>query len=162
MIVVMQSVRFRTKNNIYLFLLLIYTDDDCYDTFYDDTDPFQDDNNNNYTTNVNTNDPEQFEYIVSKLNEIQTRFEPSTFSSSYIYTSSTPDICSICLKNQTNFESVICNHAFCRDCWSQYIDTKFQYYNCISMLHHLFFSILFYLLHIDYECMKCDKRIPHT
>ena len=120
-------------------MLFIYTDDDCYDTYYDDTDPFQDDNNNNYTTNVNTNDPEQFEYIVNKLNEIETRFEPSAFLSSYIHTSSTPDICSICLKNQTNFESLICNHTFCRDCWSQYIDTKFQYYNCTSMLHSLSF-----------------------
>ncbi|CAF4463415.1 unnamed protein product [Rotaria sp. Silwood2] len=121
------------------------TDDECYDTYYDDTDPFQDDNNNNYTTNINANDPEQFEYKVSLLNEVQARFEPSTFSSSYIHTSSIPDICSICFKNQTNFESLVCNHAFCHDCWSQYIDTKFQYQNCIN-----------------YECMKCDKRIPHN
>ncbi|CAF2919337.1 unnamed protein product [Rotaria sp. Silwood2] len=82
------------------------TDDECYDTYYDDTDPFQDDNNNNYTTNINANDPEQFEYKVSLLNEVQARFEPSTFSSSYIHTSSIPDICSICFKNQTNFESL--------------------------------------------------------
>ncbi|CAF3117665.1 unnamed protein product [Rotaria socialis] len=121
------------------------TDDDCYESYYDDTDPFQDDNNNNYTTNMHTNDPEQFEYNISTLLDVQTRFEPSTFSSSYIHTSSTPGICSICFKNQANFESVVCNHAFCHDCWSQYIDTKFQYQNCIN-----------------YECMKCDNRIPHN
>ncbi len=122
---------------VFFIASFIHIDDDCYDTYYDDTDPFQDDNNNNYTTNVDTNDPEQFECIISKLNEIQARFEPSVFSSSYIHTSSIPDTCSICLKNQTNFESLICNHAFCHDCWSQYIDTKLQYYNCISKLHPL-------------------------
>ncbi len=146
MIVVMQSVRSCNIKNLFFFLSVICIDDDCYDTYYDDTDPFQDDNNNNYTTNVNTNDPEQFEYIVSKLNEVQTRFEPSAFSSSYIYTSSIPAICSICLKNQTNFESLVCNHAFCHDCWSQYIDTKFQYHHCISKLHHLFLFSTFVLL----------------
>ena len=109
--------------NKYLYFQI---DDDCYDTYYDDTDPFQDDNNNNYTTSVNSNDPEQFEYIVNTLKEIQTRFEPTVFSTSYIHTSSSSAICSICFKNQTNFQSLICNHAFCHDCWSQYIDTKFQ------------------------------------
>jgi hypothetical protein len=120
-------------------------DDDCYDTFYDDTDPFQDDNNNNYTTNMTNNDPEQFEYIVIPLKEVQTRFEPTTFSNSYIQNSSSPATCSICLKNQTNFQSLICNHSFCHDCWSQYIDTKFQSYNCLNI-----------------ECMKCDVRIPQN
>jgi hypothetical protein len=81
---------------------------------------------------VNTNDPEQFEYIVSTFKEVQTRFEPSIFSNSYIHTSSSSAVCSICYKTQTNFQSLICNHAFCHDCWSQYIDTKFQYYKCIS------------------------------
>jgi hypothetical protein len=78
------------------------------------------------------NDPEQFEYIVITLKEVQTRFEPTAFSNSYIQNSSSPAICSICLKNQTNFQSLICNHAFCHDCWSQYIDTKFQSNNCLS------------------------------
>jgi hypothetical protein len=146
MIVVMQSVSFDNIKNLFFFLLFVNIDDDCYDTYYDDTDPFQDDNNNNYTTNINTNDPEQFEYIVNKLSEIQIRFEPSAFSSSsYIHTSSIPAICSICFKNQTNFESLLCNHAFCHDCWSQYIDTKFQYQNCISKLHHSLLHILHYL-----------------
>jgi hypothetical protein len=121
-------------------------DDDCYDTYYDDTDPFQDDNNNNYTTNVNNNDPEQFEYIVMTLKEVQTRFEPSVFSNSYIHTSSSPAICSICFKNQTNFQSLICNHAFCYDCWSQYIDTKFQSHKCSSKFSFLFFIIKLNLL----------------
>jgi len=120
-------------------------DDDCYDTYYDDTDPFQDDNNNNYTTNVNNNDPEQFEYIVIQLKEVQQRFEPTVFSNSYIHTSTSPAICSICFKNQTNFQSLVCNHAFCHDCWSQYIDTKFQSHNSLNL-----------------ECMKCDVRIPQN
>ena len=109
-------------------------DDDCYETYYDETDPFQDDNNNNYATTVNTNDPEQFECVPSSLKEVQARFEPSAFSASYVHTSSTPAVCSICLKSQTNFESLICNHAFCRDCWSQYIETNFHHHHhCISM-----------------------------
>ncbi|CAF0802590.1 unnamed protein product [Rotaria sordida] len=120
-------------------------DDDCYDTYYDDKDPFQDDNNNNYTTNVTSNDPEQFEYIVNTIKEVQTRFEPIVFSNSYICTSSSPAICSICFKNQTNFQSLICNHAFCHDCWSQYIDTKFLSNNYLNI-----------------ECMKCDLRIPQN
>lgn len=127
---------FITIKNLFFFLFVIYTDDDCYDTYYDDTDPFQDDNNNNYTTNVNTNDPEQFEYIVHKLNDIQARFEPTAFSSSYIQTSSTPATCSICLSTQTNFQSIVCNHAFCNDCWTHYIDTKFQYQSSISKLSY--------------------------
>lgn len=127
-----------------LFSFSIDDEDDCYETFYDDTDPYQDDNNNNYTTNMNNNnDPEQFEYIVISLKDIQTRFEPILFSNSYINNSSSQGICSICLKNQINFQSLICNHIFCHDCWSQYIDTKFQSH---------------YLLNI--ECMKCDVRIP--
>ena len=63
----------------------LFIDDDCYDTLYDDTDPFQDDNNNNYTTSVSTNDPEQFEYFVSTLNEIKVRLEPSNLSSTVSY-----------------------------------------------------------------------------
>jgi hypothetical protein len=119
-------------SNLHQWIHIFKIDDDCYDTFYDDTDPFQDDNNNNYTTNMTNNDPEQFEYIVIPLKEVQTRFEPTTFSNSYIQNSSSPATCSICLKNQTNFQSLICNHSFCHDCWSQYIDTKFQSYNCLS------------------------------
>jgi hypothetical protein len=124
--------------NIYFWI-----DDDCFDTYYDDTDPFQDDNNNNYTTNVNSNDPEQFEYTVSTLKEIQTRFEPSVFSNSYIHTSSSPAICSICFKTQTNFQSLICNHAFCHECWSQYVDTKFQSHNYLSKLFSSFQTLTY-------------------
>ncbi|CAF2890492.1 unnamed protein product [Rotaria sp. Silwood2] len=119
--------------------------DDCYDTYYDDKDPFQDDNNNNYTTSVTSNDPEQFEYIINTIKEVQTRFEPLVFSNAYIHTSSSSAICSICFKSETNFQSLICNHAFCHDCWSQYIDVKFLSDNCLNM-----------------ECMKCNLRIPQN
>jgi len=132
---------------VYNWIFIFKLDDDCYETYYDDTDPFQDDNNNNYTTNVNNNDPEQFEYIVITLKEVQTRFEPTVFSNSYIHNSFSPEICSICFKTQTNFQSLICNHAFCYDCWSQYIDTKFQSHNYLNKF-------------LDIECMKCDVRIP--
>jgi hypothetical protein len=110
---------------------------DLYDDDNDDQDPFQDDNNNNYTTSVNTNDPEQFEYLISQLTDIQARFESTAFPSSYIQAAPTSSsvTCSICLKNQTNFESLVCQHVFCHDCWSQYIDTNFQYRRCISKQH---------------------------
>ena len=111
-------------------------DDDCYDTYYDDTDPFQDDNNNNYTTSVPNNDPEQFEYIVISWKDVQGRFEPTAFSNSYAKNSSLPAICSICFKNQTHFQSLVCNHAFCHDCWTQYIETKFHSHHCLSKFPH--------------------------
>lgn len=74
------------------------------------------------------NDPEHFEYRVTDFAEIEKRFESTIFpsSSSYTQTSSTSVTCLICLKSQTNFESLICQHTFCRDCWSQYIETNFQ------------------------------------
>lgn len=135
-------------------------DDDCYDTYYDDTDPFQDDNNNNYTTSVPNNDPEQFEYIVLTLKEVQGRFEPTVFSNSYVHHSTVPATCSICLKSQTNFQSLICNHAFCHDCWSQYIETKCHSHYCLSKFLDFLKDFSYALFHLDIECMKCDIRIP--
>ncbi|CAF2656124.1 unnamed protein product [Rotaria sp. Silwood2] len=115
--------------------------DDCYDTYYDDKDPFQDDNNNNYTTSVTSNDPEQFEYIINTIKEVQTRFEPLVFSNAYIHTSSSSAICSICFKSETNFQSLICNHAFCHDCWSQYIDNNPQMILCPGTGERVFQAI---------------------
>lgn len=103
-------------------------DDGGYDP-YDD--PFQDDNNNNCTTTMIDNDPEHFEYRVTEFPEMQKRLEATAFpssssSSSYAQSSSTLATCSICWKSQNQFESVNCQHTFCCDCWSQYIETNFR------------------------------------
>jgi len=110
----------------------------------------------------NTNhDPEQFEYLVLSFKEIQARFEPTIFSNSYIHTSSSsPAICSICVKSQSNFQSLICNHAFCHDCWTQYIEMKFQSHNYLSKNEKIFILKICLNQNLDIECMKCDVRIP--
>lgn len=79
------------------------------------------------------------------LKEVQGRFEPTVFSNSFVHNSTVPATCSICLKNQTNFQSLICNHAFCHDCWSQYIETKFHSHHCLSKFSiesMIFFTIV--------------------
>ena len=96
---------------------------------------------------MNSNDPEQFEYIANTIQEIQTLYEPLAFSNSYIRASASPAVCSICFRKQTNFQSLICNHAFCYDCWSQYIETKFQSYNCLSKIN--FFKSYFFFQYLS-------------
>ena len=108
-----------------------FADDEDDDVGYDPyDDPFQDDNNNNCTTTMIDNDPEHFEYRVTDFVEMEKRLEatafPSAASPSYAQSSSTPATCSICWKSQNQFESLICQHTFCCDCWSQYIETNFQ------------------------------------
>lgn len=127
----LKLIEIRWQNDF--FLLNSVLDDDCYDPYDDDgADPFQDDNNNNYTTNVINNDPEYFQYTVHKFDEIQSRLEPTIFPSSFVENSSTEEFCSICLKKQNDFESLICRHAFCRACWIQYIETNFKIQFCTS------------------------------
>ena len=70
------------------------------------------------TTNINTNDLEQFEYNVNTLNDVHMRFELPTFSSSCIHNSSYIWYLFDSLKDRMNFGSCLL---------SRYMNTNFQY-----------------------------------